>query len=175
MDGLSALNALPLAELRAAMLACCASSAFADAMCSGRPYLSVNALHAAAEQAWDACGDEDRMEAFRAHPRIGVHFEGKNGRFGRWSGEEQGGVHGVAKTVTGEMKALNDVYFDRFGFLFLICATGKSAEEILVTLKTRVENESKVEKEIAGKEQGKITGIRINKLLDEVGTSRSEL
>ena len=163
MDALKRLDALPGPDARAAFLRCCGSRSWAEAMLSGRPYRDEPTLLAAAGRAFAALGREDWLEAFSHHPRIGdrgAHAAG-------WSAAEQSGVDGAAQDVVGALARANRDYEARFGYIFIVCATGKSAAEMLALLRERLPNGPAAELEIAAAEQRKITAIRLKKLLSE--------
>ena len=102
--------------------------------------------------------EADWLEAFGAHPKIGDRVGSA------WSKQEQSRARATEETAE-DLERLNQEYFDRFGFIFIICATGKSAEEILVQLQQRLENSQEVETKNAASEQRKITSLRLRKLL----------
>jgi len=167
--GLARLNAAPRAEARAEFLRCCGSARWAEAMVSGRPYADAPALLAAAEGAWSATGPEDWLEAFRHHPRIGDRA-GLEARFAgtrAWSAGEQGGVATADTRVLDALHEGNRAYETRFGHVFLVCATGKSAAEMLDLLRRRLHNAPADELRVAAAEQAKITRLRLEKLLRE--------
>jgi 2-oxo-4-hydroxy-4-carboxy-5-ureidoimidazoline decarboxylase len=169
MDALKRLDALASAEVLAAFLRCCGSRRWAEAMERGRPYASEPALLAGAERAFDALGREDWLEAFSHHPRIGDR-SGLAARFAAtaaWSASEQHAVVAAGEDVRGALLRGNREYEARFGHIFIVCATGKSAPEMLELLRARLPNEPAAELEIAAGEQRKITAIRLAKLLAE--------
>jgi len=162
MDALKVLDALPAADAHAAFLRCCGSRSWAEAMVSGRPYRDEPALLAAAERAFAALGREDWLEAFAHHPRIG-----DRGQAAGWSQSEQGGVAGAGEDVLDTLLHANREYEARFGYIFIVCATGKSAAEMLALLRERLPNQPDAELALAAAEQRKITAIRLKKLLSE--------
>jgi 2-oxo-4-hydroxy-4-carboxy-5-ureidoimidazoline decarboxylase len=169
MDGLSWLNALPAGEARAALLRCCGSPRWAEAMQRSRPFHDAEELRSAAEQIWQGLGRRDWLEAFGQHPRIGdgaalrARFEGS------WSVGEQEGAARAGEDVLEALAEGNRQYEARFGRTFIVCATGKSAAAMLSLLRERLANDAETELRIAAEEQGKITRIRIDKLLQEAG------
>jgi 2-oxo-4-hydroxy-4-carboxy-5-ureidoimidazoline decarboxylase len=181
MDALKRLDALPGPGARAAFLRCCGSRSWADAMLSGRPYRDEPTLLAAAERAFAALSREDWLEAFSHHPRIGdrgslaqrfPHTPSEwpvdpRGQAAGWSQSEQGGVAGAGEDVLNTLLHANSQYETRFGYIFIVCATGKSAAEMLALLQGRLPNGPEAELEIAAAEQRKITAIRLMKLLSE--------
>ncbi len=168
--GLESLNAAPPQAASERLLACCGSRRWADRMLAERPFASVEALHAHAERIWRELGPEDWLEAFAAHPKIGERAAvpatgGSADRTAGWSAEEQSGTANAATATIDRLAAANRAYEERFGFIFIVCATGKSAAEMLALLEARIGNEPRRELEIAAAEQGKITRLRLDKLL----------
>ncbi len=169
MDASRKLDALDEEAATAALLRCCGSRRWAEAMARGRPYASEWALLAAAERAFAPLERADWLEAFSHHPRIGdraslaARFPATAG----WSRSEQGGVGGAAEDVLDGLLRGNREYEARFGHIFIVCATGKSAAEMLALLRERLPNDADRELEIAAAEQRKITAIRLKKLLAE--------
>jgi 2-oxo-4-hydroxy-4-carboxy-5-ureidoimidazoline decarboxylase len=153
-------NALPRAEAEGELLACCASRRFAAAVADGRPYASVEDLLAAAGKAVRALDRHDVEEALSAHPRIGDRPEGA-GRASRWSRAEQSGVEDADRDAFAEGNA---AYEERFGHVFLICASGRSAGEMLAELRERMRNDPAAEREVVHGELVKITELRLRKL-----------
>ena len=169
--GLTLFNALPAVEARAALLRCCGSARWAETMMAGRPYAKDADLIAAADRAWTQLAPDDWREAFAHHPRIGDRAALAE-RFAAtrvWSAGEQGGVVTAGVDVIDALAEGNRAYEARFGHVFLVCATGKSAEEMLTLLRERLPNPPEVELRVAAAEQGKIMRLRLAKLLQEVG------
>lgn len=168
--GLVRLNALPAGEARAALLRCCGSSRWAEAMAAARPYPSGEALLAAADRVFSQLGRDDWLEAFAHHPRIGDR-DALQARFAStraWSTREQAGVATAEADVLDTLAHGNRAYEARFGHVFLVCATGKSAGEMLALLRARLPNAPDAELRVAAGEQAKITRLRLEKLLQEV-------
>jgi 2-oxo-4-hydroxy-4-carboxy-5-ureidoimidazoline decarboxylase len=170
MDALKHANAQAPEQAAAELLRCCGSSRWAKAMTQGRPFASSQALLAAADREWWRLGREDWLEAFRHHPKIGdkdalrVRFEATRA----WAASEQGGVSAADEKTLDALDAGNREYEARFGWIFIVCATGKTAAEMLALLRARLENAPDDELRIAAAEQAKITRIRLEKLLAEV-------
>jgi OHCU decarboxylase len=163
---LEILNALPPEVARAALLACCGSCNWARRLADQRPYRNIEELLAMADSVWADLGPDDWLEAFRAHPRIGEKPAQDQGtQAGAWSQQEQSGTHAAPHAVLDELAAANRAYEDRFGFLFIVCATGKSAQEMLALLRARLHNEPGRELRIAAEEQRRITRLRLEKFL----------
>jgi 2-oxo-4-hydroxy-4-carboxy-5-ureidoimidazoline decarboxylase len=154
-------NALAPDEAREALARCCGSARWVAGMLVRRPFPSTEALHIAADEVWQALGRADFLEAFAAHPKIG---EKKAGPTSAWSAEEQGGVASSGAGVAGTLVALNAAYVTRFGYIFIICATGKTAGEILVAGQSRLANDPETELAVAAAEQARITHLRLEKL-----------
>lgn len=154
------LNALSAEEARRALEACCAAKRWVDGMLAARPFASSAALHQAADAVWAGLGPPDFLEAFAHHPAIGARPEALSA----WSAQEQArAAEGVAALST-ELRALNEAYAARFGYTFIICATGKSAPEILALLRARLRNDDAAELQVAAAEQAAITHLRLEKL-----------
>lgn len=164
---LEELNKLPNAKATAELLKCCGSTAWAKRMSDARPFSNSDELSSKADEIWSALREDDWLEAFRAHPKIGgkkaATAQSQQAR--NWSAEEQSGVGTAASQTIDELADLNRHYEGRFGFIFIVCATGKSSEEMLEILKTRFQNEPATEIRIAAEEQSKITRLRLEKLL----------
>jgi 2-oxo-4-hydroxy-4-carboxy-5-ureidoimidazoline decarboxylase len=130
-------------------------------MADRRPFSGLVELHSTAEQEWNRLSQQDWLEALAKHPKIG------DGSGGEWSRQEQRGIDSAASDVAGSIRRLNIDYERKFGWIFIICATGKSANEMLAALTSRIENGSERELEIAADEQAKIMHLRLDKLLSE--------
>lgn len=155
------LNALGAKEAAELFRAFCGSSRWVDQLQSARPFPSLRALFSAARAAWWELGPKDWLEAFAAHPRIG------DTRAKGWSKSEQRGVESAEAAVLDRLSELNRAYFDKFGFVFLICATGKSANELLAALEARLGRSREAELETAAVEQARITRLRLARWLRE--------
>jgi 2-oxo-4-hydroxy-4-carboxy-5-ureidoimidazoline decarboxylase len=168
-DALARLNRLPAGEARAEFLRCCGSRRWAEAMLAGRPYPDVATLFAAAERAWAASDPEDRLEALRHHPRIGdrAALEARFAASRSWSAAEQQGVAAASAEVLDSLAEGNRLYESRFGHVFLVCATGKTAPEMLALLRERLGNDPETELRIAAEQQSRITRLRLERLLQE--------
>jgi allantoinase len=157
------LNAAGADEARSAFLRCCGSSKWATQMEMQRPYPSVRQLLDEADRTWSEATVEDWLEAFRAHPRIGETSQSK------WSEEEQAGARSAETGVLRELAEGNRTYYERFGFIFIICASGKRADEMLAALRSRLKNDRATELRNAGEEQRLITRLRLLKLIEDAG------
>lgn len=162
------LNELPDGEASQEFLKCCGSVRWAGAMAHRRPYQNLAELTRTANEIWWSLEPADWFEAFRSHPKIGekkgVEPVAKQAQ--KWSGQEQAAVQSAGQETLDSLAELNRHYEKRFGFIFIVCATGKSAEEMLTLLRERLQNEIGTELPIAAAEQAKITEIRLKKLVN---------
>jgi 2-oxo-4-hydroxy-4-carboxy-5-ureidoimidazoline decarboxylase len=154
------LNALDHAAAVRELLRCCGSTRWADRMAAARPFADEAAMLDRADAIWWSLDPPDWLEAFRAHPTIGGPATT------RWSAQEQSGMVSAAAAVTDRLASGNRDYEARFGYIFIICATGKSAGEMLEALEQRLGNAPGDELRIAAEEQRKITRLRVAKLID---------
>jgi 2-oxo-4-hydroxy-4-carboxy-5-ureidoimidazoline decarboxylase len=148
-------NALPAADAEAALLSCCGSRAFAAAVAAGRPYASADALVTAIDSAFATLAWPDVLEAMEGHPRIGDRVTGA-------SAAEQSGVTDGSRAA---LVAGNAQYEERFGHVFLICATGLSGADMLAALRERLDNDPRTERSVATRELRSITVLRARKLV----------
>lgn len=161
---LPGLNRAPRPEAVAALLECCASTAWAEAMADRRPFRGVDELLTSAADEWWIRGEGDWLQAFGAHPRIGESRAGAD-RHSTWSRDEQSGMAEAAAEVAEAIAACNRDYAERFGFGFLIYAAGVEAAALLEACHRRLENDPDEEFLVAAAEQEKITELRLRKLL----------
>ena len=142
----------------------CGSTGWVDRMMLRRPFASNAALHAAARDVWFALGEDDWLEAFRHHPKIGdrASLEARFPKTHDLSATEQAGVTSARADTLDALAEANAIYLERFGFIFIVCATGKSAEEMLQLLRDRLSNDRATELLIAAEEQAKITALRLS-------------
>src|ERR1700722_5929874 len=157
---LAAFNAAPARDAERDLARCCASHAFTAAIAAGRPFSGTEELSAAVDAAFSALEWTDIAEALAAHPRIG-----EPGR-SSWSRAEQAGAAGVEPAVAGALTDGNRAYEQRFGHVFLVCATGLSAPEILASLQARLAHDRAAERCTVREELRKRTQLRIGKLLE---------
>jgi len=157
MPDLAALNALPPRDFEELLLRCCAAPGWARQVTAGRPYESVAELIAAADAAWAARDPGDLDAAMAGHPRIGER------RLSGWSAGEQARVGEDAETLAALADG-NAMYEQRFGHVFLICATGRGPAEILAELNRRMSHAPATELEVSAAELGKINALRLRKL-----------
>ena len=165
---LEQLNALSRSTAREELERCCGSDRWVAAMTDRRPFHGPDELYHAAEEEWWSLGPADWLEAFSHHPRIGERAAG-------WAKDEQAGVDAASHSTRMALATLNREYEDRFNHVFLICATGKSADEMLGEVRRRLANDPAQELRIAAAEQAKITRLRLQKLLTpSLESSRTE-
>lgn len=162
------LNALSETDTQEALARCCGSRRWVQGMVAARPYHSDRALFQIAERTWWDLEPDDWLDAFAHHPRIGERTsEGPASTTERrWATKEQAGMDQADREVQDAMVARNLEYETRFGYVFLICATGRSGYEMLMALLTRLDNDPTDELRVAAEEQSKITRIRLEKLVD---------
>ncbi|HZP07419.1 MAG TPA: 2-oxo-4-hydroxy-4-carboxy-5-ureidoimidazoline decarboxylase [Terracidiphilus sp.] len=167
---LAAWNRADEAAALEATLACCGARRWAKAMVTARPFASVEALSEAADRIWSTMEVADWMEAFACHPRIGARTGARNAKHATaksaaWSAQEQSSTLQATERVIAELAAGNVLYEERFGFTYIVCATGKSAEEMLAILQRRLTNSREAELREAAEQQRQITQIRLGKWL----------
>lgn len=165
--GLEKINDATNADAESMFLDCCGSIEWARRMTESRPFSSESALFESAAKIWNSLRSSDWLEAFAAHPRIGERkaATSQQERSAEWSSSEQAGVDSGDDVTRQDLARANQEYIDKFGFIFIVCATGKSAREMLELCRARSGNDRDTEVEIAAKEQQKITEIRLQKLL----------
>ena len=168
-----AFDALPAEAAADLLRACCGASRWVSSMVDRRPFGSVDALLAAADEIWWSLDEADWREAFSHHPRIGEQTSaaGSSERARSWSSSEQAGVATAQDTVRDSLLAANREYEKRFGFIYIVCATGKTATEMLTLARQRLGNAKDVELRVAAEEQRKITRLRLQKLFAEETTA----
>lgn len=137
-------------------------------MTSVRPFNSLEDLLAKADSVWRSLSEADWLEAFRAHPKIGEQkaAAAQSEQARNWAKREQSGIESAAAETRAALAKGNQEYEKRFGFIFIVCATGKSSEEMLAILKRRLQNDPETELPVAAEEQRKITRLRLEKLLE---------
>jgi OHCU decarboxylase len=161
------LNALPGDEAFARLLECCGSTRWAQSMVVRRPFEDERQLIEAAERIWWGLTSDDWLEAFHAHPKIGEAKPARETGEGaqRWSEEEQAAARTARSATLDALASANQSYEQRFGHIFIVCATGKTSEEMLETLRRRLSNDPGTELCVAAEQQRRITLLRLRKLL----------
>ena len=169
-EGLAEFNQLPVNRAEALLLDCCGAPRWARQMAAARPFTDVTALLRQAEQIWWSLTEQDWHAAFAAHPAIGARQAAPTQQLqsANWSHAEQSGTHNADDAARAALAEANRLYRDKFGYIFIVCATGKSAEEMLGLCRQRLHNEAAAELRQAAEEQRKITEIRLRKLLSAI-------
>ena len=157
---LETLNALPAEQASEHLLACCSSARWALNVTSGRPYGSVGEILARSDEAVAGLDQGDLEQALAGHPRIGA------GPAAGWSRREQAGVQGADQATIQALADGNEAYERRFGHIYLVCASGRSAAELLALLRERLGHDPGTEWGIVRRELGKINRIRLRRLLE---------
>lgn len=148
------------------MIACCGSRRWAEAMVALRPFEGIADLSAAADRVWSTMEEDDWMQAFACHPRIGERGAAPaTAQSLEWSQREQSSAARASDRVLAELAECNRMYEGRFGFTYIVCATGKSSEEMLGILKRRLAGDRASELCVAAEQQRQITQIRLGKWL----------
>jgi 2-oxo-4-hydroxy-4-carboxy-5-ureidoimidazoline decarboxylase len=160
--GLAGLNAAPPDDARSAFLACCSSTRWAESMTAARPYASDGDVYLEADAALAALDEGDIDEALAGHPRIGERVGGSHGA---WSRSEQSGMDAASDDTSQALAQGNRDYEARFGHVYLVCASGHSAEELLGILRERLGNDAPTERTTVRRELLQINRIRLGKLL----------
>jgi len=161
------LNHLSLSQRTEALMQCCGSTVWADKMSDIFPVPDADTLIKYAEGVWFACEEKDWLEAFSHHPKIGnlESLQKKFSNTAQWASGEQSLVNTASNEVLEALAQGNNLYEEKFGYIFIVSATGKSATEMLIILQSRLDNDPKDEIKIAMREQNKITRLRLEKLL----------
>lgn len=165
---LNDLNSLSTEDASSWFEQCCAAHNWIYQMVEARPYNDIDALIRHAKNAWAKCSDKDYLEAFTAHPMIG-DVDSLRKKFANTktiAAGEQSGTASASEAVLHQLKEANHAYLDKHGFIFIICATGLSAETMLEALQARLQNTTQQEINNAAAQQIQITLLRINKALD---------
>jgi OHCU decarboxylase len=167
-QGIERLNNLTHDEAEAELLKCCGATAWACGMSARRPFGGAGDVERAAQEAWGGLDEEDWLEAFSRHPKIGESKSAteQTHKEQSWSEQEQSGVSAADEAARAELAELNREYEAKFGYIFIICATGKSPAQVLAALKSRMANDAETELKVASAEQRRITQLRLEKLLE---------
>ncbi len=168
---LAEFNALPPASAQAKLMDCCGCERWAAAVSARRPFANADALFDAADHDWRSLEGPDWLAAFSHHPQIGEKAASGSDSHRRWAASEQSGARDAAEDVKTRMAEGNRSYLNKFGYIYIVCATGKSAEEMLALLEDRLHNDPARELPIAAEQQRQITRLRLQKLLAGEQTS----
>jgi 2-oxo-4-hydroxy-4-carboxy-5-ureidoimidazoline decarboxylase len=163
---LDQINAWTEDEASAQFKRCCGSTRWSLTMAQRRPFDTARVLLEIAERTWWDLSHADWLEAFAAHPRIGDldALRAKFASTAEWASREQAGALAGSDDVLGQIAQGNRDYEARFGYIFIVCATGKSAAEMLQILQQRLPNDPETEIKLAAGEQMKITRIRLERI-----------
>jgi OHCU decarboxylase len=167
MIDVAELDAMPRARAAELLRACCGSKAWVSAALDRRPFRSRDTLLRVADEVWNALDAFDWLEAFAQHPRIGESKSAvpQDERARGWSADEQAGARDMSPGVRAGLARANAAYVKRFGYICIVCATGKSAEELLSITEARLGNDPATELGVAAEEQRRITRLRLEKLV----------
>ncbi len=167
MTEIDHLNRASYQEAREKFLVCCGSRAWAQRMTDARPFKKLAGLLKQAEQIWWSLEEGDWLEAFASHPKIGERTTAahQSPKSSQWASQEQAGTSTATHETMSALTEANYAYEKKFGYIFIVCATGKSAEAMLALCHKRLGNDPSIELRIAAEEQQKITEIRLRKLL----------
>jgi 2-oxo-4-hydroxy-4-carboxy-5-ureidoimidazoline decarboxylase len=157
------LNALSPQDASNTFLTCCGATRWAEQMTARRPFVDETHLLTTAREIWRGLEEADWRQAFAAHPQIGDK-PSPSSKTAAWSANEQSGVATAADATRAALADANRRYRDQFGWIFIVCATGKSADEMLAMVRQRLHNNPAEELRIAAAEQEKITLLRLQKL-----------
>lgn len=162
------INAADDATARQLFQQCCSSDGWVERLLEGRPHASRQALLDAADGGWRTLTEADYLQAFDGHPKIGDldSLQEKYANTQALAANEQAGVEAATTSVIQNLAKGNQAYLDKFGFIFIVCATGKSAQEMSDLLQARLPNDRATELKNAAEEQRKIFHIRLRQLLD---------
>ena len=164
---LESLNSLTISDANEQFETCCGAANWVEKMNQNRPFQNKDDLYQKAESIWYSLSSKDWLEAFTHHPKIG-NIDSLRKKFHNTksiSKDEQSGINDAAESTLKDLAESNQLYQDKFGFIFIICATGKSADEMLALIKIRLNNNANAEMLNAAEEQNKITQLRLEKLL----------
>lgn len=165
---LSGWNEAEEASALEAMLACCGARRWAETMVALRPFVNVESLGLTADEVWSSMEETDWLQAFSKHPRIGERRPvASPSQSAAWSTQEQSGTARAAGDILEQIARGNADYEQRFGFTYIVCATGKSAAEMLAILERRLGNDRATELREAAEQQRQIMQIRLGKWLAE--------
>lgn len=165
-SGVARLNAMPVTELAECLRACCGSSRWVTRMIARRPFPAPEAVLSAADDVCRTLTRDDWLEAFAHHPRLGEAMARTPAgeRAAGWSLGEQAALATAGVDVRTALAAANEAYEREFGYICIVCPSGKDSEELLAVTRARLGNKAAIELKIAAEEQRKITHLRLNKL-----------
>jgi 2-oxo-4-hydroxy-4-carboxy-5-ureidoimidazoline decarboxylase len=156
------------ASAREAMIACCGAQRWVAAMIAARPISSVADLSETADRIWTTMHESDWLEAFACHPRIGERKAAHaTVQSTAWSRQEQSSTNAASERILAELAEGNALYEERFGFTYIVCATGKSADEMLAILQRRLASDKTTELREAAEQQRQIMQVRLGKWLTQ--------
>ena len=160
-------NGLEERDAAQEILPCCGSRQWAQTLARLRPFHDTANLLEGSDEVWAQLDPRDWDEAFASHPRIGEKKApaGATAKSGEWSSQEQSGVERASEDVQERLRRGNEEYQRRFGRIYIVCATGKSAEEMLAILRRRLENDDTTELREAAEQQRQISRLRLRKWL----------
>ena len=161
-------NLLPGEKIKELLFQCCGCTAWADQLLQEFPYNSIDELKHKSDNIWFSCDESSWLEAFTHHPKIGdlKSLEEKFASTKQLASAEQSGVAQAAPDTLKQLRNANILYEEKFGYIFIVCATGKSASEMLLLLQQRLKHDRSDELKVAITEQNKITHLRINKIFE---------
>lgn len=159
-------NTLPDDVAADLLRSCCGSSRWVEGMIARRPFASLDSLLVAADDVWESTNAGDWREAFSHHPRIGGKgtVAAQSSRASAWAADEQAATSTASAGIQAELASINQEYENRFGHIYIVRATGRSAEEMLALARQRLLNDPESELLAAAEEQRQITGLRLRKL-----------
>lgn len=169
---LTELNALDEQAATELLHRCCGSRRWVQEMAAARPFATVDQLLRKAEEIWQKLSEDDWKEAFAHHPKIGDlgSLRQKFAQTASWSENEQAGVRSASEEIVRRLAEGNRLYEQKFGYIFIVCATGKSAEEMLMLLERRLHHSHEEEIVVAANEQARIMRLRLEKVLSNAGS-----
>jgi 2-oxo-4-hydroxy-4-carboxy-5-ureidoimidazoline decarboxylase len=164
---IQSLNTLPIDQADHLFLQCCTSEKWIEKMVASRPFTNRSSLRETADHIWVNLTEKDYLQAFEGHPKIGDvgSLKAKYANTKELASGEQSGANSATDEIIAELANSNSAYEEKYGFIFIVCATGKSAKEMLALLQGRLNNDRQKELEIASEEQRKIFHLRLEKLL----------
>jgi 2-oxo-4-hydroxy-4-carboxy-5-ureidoimidazoline decarboxylase len=164
---IQSLNTLPIDQANHLFLQCCTSEKWIEKMVASRPFTDSNSLRDTADNIWKHLSEKDYLQAFEGHPKIGDvgSLKAKYANSKELASGEQSGASSATDEIIAELANSNSAYEEKYGFIFIVCATGKSAREMLALLQGRLNNDRQKELKIASEEQRKIFHLRLEKLL----------